>query len=250
MTDTPNNSQAATKVIRIVDALHEETELGVTELGSRIGLSKGGVHKYLKSMEQRGWVENNGGKYSLTLRFLTIGGTVREQHIDNQIIDEKVQDLADETGMTAGFGVQLNGVVFTHLEYSLNSMRQILPLGAQLPLHTNATGKAILAQKSEETIRELANQSGLESFTDETITDIDSLLEEINTVRERGYAVMIDERIESWSGAASAVEYPDRDLTCALSIGGPTRTLTQERIDDELSEAILRNASELEIMLR
>jgi DNA-binding MarR family transcriptional regulator len=61
-------------LFQIINKLWELEEAGVTELAGHIGITKGAVHKHLKSMEDENFVVNKNGSYRLSVKFLTIGG--------------------------------------------------------------------------------------------------------------------------------------------------------------------------------
>ena len=61
------------------------------------------------------------------------------------------------------------------------------------PPHCTGTGKAILALLPEDVVEQII-AGGLERFTANTITDPDALRAELALVRERGYALDLEER--------------------------------------------------------
>lgn len=69
-------------------------------------------------------------------------------------------------------------------------------IGTRVPLHSTALGKAILAHLPSEQFRTIVDQRGLPSFTERTTTDIDTLLEELEAINNRGYAIDDEEHHE------------------------------------------------------
>lgn len=55
--------------------------------------------------------------------------------------------------------------------------------GKRLPMHTTAFGKAILAHFPEERVEEIIEANGLPAHTPKTITDRDTLFEELESIR-------------------------------------------------------------------
>lgn len=62
-------------------------------------------------------------------------------------------------------------------------------LGAHLSLHATAIGKAILSQWPEVEVDEHVCQVGLPEKTENTITSKEVLKEELEGIRDRGYAI-------------------------------------------------------------
>jgi DNA-binding IclR family transcriptional regulator len=95
-------------------------------------------------------------------------------------------------------------------------------------LHVGAPGKALLAYLPPAEMEILLTTLPLVALTPNTITDREQLLEELATVRQRGYAVSVGER-SLWASAAAA---PIRDWSgkpiAAVSVLGPSHRLTSE----------------------
>ncbi|WP_282706732.1 IclR family transcriptional regulator, partial [Glycomyces tenuis] len=61
-------------------------------------------------------------------------------------------------------------------------------VGMSLALHCTSIGKAVLASLPDEEVRKVARRTGMPRRTPNTITDPDRLLDELATVRARGWA--------------------------------------------------------------
>jgi DNA-binding IclR family transcriptional regulator len=75
--------------------------------------------------------------------------------------------------------------------------------GRPVAMHAIAAGKVLLASLPERTVLGIARR-GLVSYTQRTITDPRSLLEELAAVRRRGYALGLGE----WDERINAVAVP------------------------------------------
>ncbi len=60
-------------------------------------------------------------------------------------------------------------------------------------MHQVAGGKAILAEYSRERVEGIIEQHGLPATTEYTITDPETLFQELEDIRKRGYATTIEE---------------------------------------------------------
>jgi DNA-binding IclR family transcriptional regulator len=115
--------------------------------------------------------------------------------------------LHDETGLEVAFATLRHGHV--HIESFLYSARRVpalttLPLRA--PLHCTCTGKVLLAH-SDNPAALLARSArpAPERYTSNTITDIDSLQEELSRVRDSGMAYNAEEYVPGVQGMAVPV---------------------------------------------
>ena len=72
--------------------------------------------------------------------------------------------------------------------------------GERFPLIVAAKGKAYLAQLPEREARTLLERHGLPAYTEHSITDVDTYLTELCSVRHRGWA---SSRREYYGGASA-----------------------------------------------
>jgi DNA-binding IclR family transcriptional regulator len=118
--------------------------------------------------------------------------------------------------------------------------------GLAAPLYVGAPGKALLAYLPPAELEALLATLPLVAITPNTLTDREQLLEELTTVRQRGYAVSIGER-SLWASAAAA---PIRDWSgkpiAAISVLGPSHRLTSEGLP-ALGEQVKQVAVEISI---
>ena len=73
----PRSIGAVERVSAIIDILEQERRVGVSELASRLDLSKGTVSTYLSTLAREGYVVKTDGQYALSMRFLRLGETVK-----------------------------------------------------------------------------------------------------------------------------------------------------------------------------
>lgn len=238
-------------VFAIIESIHRNEEMGVTELASTLDLSKSSVHKHLKTLEHHGYVVNDGGRYRLGLKLLTLGGHIRDRDKFCRSVYPTIDELAEESDQMVTFTLRdrMHGV-FVFIENDRYGLRKPVPLGNRYVIHQNAAGKAILAELSDETIDEIIQETGLPPETENTITDANELWADIETIRSQGYATSTGERIEGIQSIAAAVANSDTDQTGAISITGPADHLKQERVHDQYAEMILEAANELELRTR
>jgi DNA-binding IclR family transcriptional regulator len=116
-------------------------------------------------------------------------------------------------------------------------------LGRSVPLHCSAIGKVLLAFGAA-----TLPPGRLERRTEHTITSRAALETELETVRQRGYAV-IDGELEPGLVAVAAPVFRDGGaVVAALSVSGPGTRLTPPRIAD-VAAACMTQASGLSEVL-
>jgi DNA-binding IclR family transcriptional regulator len=119
----------------------------------------------------------------------------------------------------------------------------------QVHLHCTALGKAILAYLPEERVREIIDTHGLPERTDATITDEEELFDELEGIRDRGYARDMEERVAGLLCVAAPIRNLDGDPLGAISVSGPTSRMKGERFDEEVPEELTSTANVIELNL-
>ncbi|WP_440766287.1 IclR family transcriptional regulator [Natronorubrum sp. DTA7] len=234
------------KTFEILEALKAEEGVTITELTRRTGLSKSTVYRHLTTLTDMGYVVERDGGYYIGFRFLEISEQARTRKTGYTAAKRKVFELGQETDERAVFIVEEEGEgVYVHRYGSLTDTM----IGKRRPLHSLASGKVILAEWTDDAVREFVAENGLEAITDNTITDPDVLYEELDRIRERGYAVNNQEHMNGLCGVAVPVYTPDDEFLGALGVFGPTSRFKDEYLHEELPGLLWDKAGEIRVTL-
>src|SRR6266508_6256398 len=122
--------------------------LGVSELSERLGLAKGTVHGLLRTLQAHGLVEQHpdSDKYQLGPQLLQLSNRyldLSELRSRSLAYSEALAGRADEAVRVGAF--HGDGMLVVHHVFRPDTSLQILEVGALLPLHETALGKAVLA---------------------------------------------------------------------------------------------------------
>ncbi|WP_332898034.1 IclR family transcriptional regulator [Haladaptatus sp. CMSO5] len=231
----------------IVDEIREREIAGTTELSNALSLPKSTVHNHLRTLEALGYLVKRGGSYQLSTQFLRLG---RESRNSNDLFlhgRQAAKSLADQTNTYSQLVIEENGrgaiLLATRWDYEKlpPSSRHVYPTHEHL--HTNAPGKAILAQFTAKRVHEIVAHHGLPARTDRTLTTEDTLTAELTTIRERGYAVDTGEMIQGIVGVAAPVA-TDEQVYGAIAAYGPASDLRSE-LDGDLATIVREKAESI-----
>lgn len=245
--------QTVSRSFEVIELLEREECLGITEIAEEVGLAKSTVHAYLKTLEQCGYVVQEETKYRLAYRVSLLGESVRKQSRLFVIGRDEIDNLADETGLYAHLSVEEEGKGINLYQskggavdrYDYQSKK------VQKPdhLHVTATGKAILASLSPETADSILDAHGLPRRTPQTITDKETMLDELATIRDRGYAYNDEEEIKGFRAVGVSVCSPSGEVLGAISVSGPKSMLESNRFRDTIPEVVTRTSNLIEVTL-
>src|SRR5690242_17311619 len=170
--------------------------LGVTELAQRLELAVPTVHGLLQTLQANGFVEQDrdSDKYQLGAGLLQLGNSYLDL---NELRGRSIvhaERLAARTDAAVRVGVMHGpNVIVVHHVFRPDTTLQILEVGAQLPVHATALGKAMLAHVPTTAIDDLIEEP-LPKLTGRTLAG-GALRAELEQVRERGFARERDEAV-------------------------------------------------------
>lgn len=234
----------------LIEHLYQEGETGVSELADAADRSKSTVHAHLVSMEKRGYVVNTDGRYRLGLRLFELGIHTRDKIDLYHAAAPKLIDMAAESEKNARCVVEENGLgTFIAGATGKHSVSTDVRVGTQTHLHCTSGGKAILAHTPEHRVRAINDRRGLPKRTDNTITDLETLMDELETIRSDGFALNRRESIDGIHAVGAPVRDNTNGVIGAISISGAANRLPIERCRSEIADLIVATANEIELEL-
>jgi DNA-binding IclR family transcriptional regulator len=245
------NIESVRKTSEVLRGMKELDGAGVSELAEHLDMPKTTVHAHLTTLHNCGLVSKDGGVYRIGLRFVGLGEFAKNQFDVYRIAKEEVDILAEESGDMAQFMIEEHGEgVYLYKAEPPRGVRTTAGVGDRRPLHCTGLGKSILSCLPEERVHEILDRRGMPAQTEHTITDPDDLMDELETVRERGYAVD-DQEIQPGLRCVAAPVNPDNTgVVGAVSVSGPTGRFKGDRLETELPELVTSAANVIEINTR
>lgn len=207
-----------------------QPRLGVTELAERLGLAKGTVYGLLRTLEQDELVvrDRETGRYRLGPALLQLGNAFLDDHELRARSMQWADSLAERTNEAVRVGVP-NGrtMLIVHHVFRPDNTLQILEVGAAIPWHACALGKATVAFSDDATLTGLL-EGPLPVLTGRTIAAPESLREAMEEVRRVGYAVEDEEAVLGEAEIAAPVLDHHGGPLGAIGVVGPVERLVPE----------------------
>lgn len=216
--------QSVGRAITILELLADsDGELGVTELGRRLGVHKATASRLVATLADHGLVERNPvtDKYRLGFGLIHLAGSAASGMGLLREARPVLEDLAERTLETVNLAV-LDGDAVLNVD-QITSPRTVASrswVGRRTPYHCTANGKVLLAYL-DEGARERLLSMPLAAFTPNAITDPDALRTQLAEVRARGFARTVEELEEGLNAVAAPVRRADGEVIAAVSVAGP-----------------------------
>jgi DNA-binding IclR family transcriptional regulator len=95
-------------------------------------------------------------------------------------------------------------------------------VGKQLALHCTALGKSLAAHLDDAEVEKMISEQGLMRYNDNTICSLRRFKQELETVRQRGYALDDEEEEIGIRCIGTGISTADGESLAALSVVGTT----------------------------
>lgn len=241
-----SSSSLIKPVLRALDVLtlvaESDQELRLTQVAAALTLPKSSALRYLRTLSSAGFLHHDpsSDRYGMGTRLWELGQRARGRRSIRQLAMPVMRDLRDLFDETVNLAV-LDGleIVYIELFESRRGLRMQTTLGAREPVYSTALGKALLAFLPEaEVSSHLPDR--LEPRTGRTRTRLADLRRDLETTRNRGYAIDESENDEGVvCFGAPILEASGRPLA-ALSVSVPESRLSDQLRADVSAEIAKR----------
>ena len=221
--------------------------VNLTDLSQQLGMPAATVHRLLSTFEELDFVEQDAklGLWFVGLKAFTVGNAFLNRRDFVASARPHMHRLVEQCGETVNLGVIDQGeVVFISQVESREVMRMIVRLGSRSPIHASGVGKALLASMSEQQVARILQLRGLARYTDHTIDSPAALREELEQVRQQGYALDDEEHAVGLRCVAAPIFDENGQALAAISLSGPKARIVDSRLS-ELGNAIRQTAVEI-----
>ncbi len=249
------NVQSVERALDIVsNIVTAQRPLSIAELSQQMGLAPSTIHRILQTLTAKGFVHQDSAskRYDIGPEIVEISRSLYLRYDLVRRVRPFLQELVDRTGETAHLA-ELYGTTAMYLSQlePLTMMRMFTTPGSITHLACSDVGKLFLADLPPAAVRSIIDKVGLMPRTPHTIVSWDRLQDELQTVREQGYAEDDEERELGVRCLSAPLLNGAGKVIAALGIAGPSGRLTKERVPElsrHVREIAQRAAHELMLL--
>ena len=227
-------------------------ELFASEISKRLSLPQSTVFRFLFTLARANLVEQNleNNKYRLGVACLELGAAFLRSSDLRQRALPTLEALRDETGETVHLGIldEFQGVYIEKLSglHPIGLMSS--HVSRRFPLYCTGLGKTLLAHLPEDMIQNYFARTNLTPYTENTITDLKQLQDELNQVRQLGYSTDNEEHEDGVACIAAPI-FKHNGLAGAISISGPVNRITDADKAKQLIHQVNRAAKKISALM-
>jgi IclR family KDG regulon transcriptional repressor len=243
MPQATNSLDRALFVLKVI----EQTPGGLrhTDISRRLNIPPSTCSYIIGKLEREGYLARDRatGRYRVGLAPVALAyGALREIGI-RSVAEPALYKLTSATGLSAGIGVlergrvllvdRVEGFGFVNralaaaerssgrlLERAPYLTRAQRDVGRELPAHSTALGKVLLAYLPRPRVLEVIAKAGLPRYTRHTIVSRPKLLAELEVVRAQGYALADQEAYREIRALAAPIFDEVGSVRAAVSVNG------------------------------
>jgi DNA-binding IclR family transcriptional regulator len=237
--------QSVDRAAAILEILARDGEAGVTEIARELDVHKSTASRLLAALDRRELVAQDTarGKFRLGLGIVRLAGAVGRRLDVVQQSRPVCRALAQEVGETVNLAI-LSGCDALYLDHAAGpaALSPHSWAGQRIPLHATSDGKVLLAYMPETELVECL-MPPLARFTDRTVTEPAEFPPLLAEVRQRGFAIAVDEFEVGLTAVAAPIRDAEGDVVASVSASGPSFRIPAERIP-AIAESVRRAAAE------
>lgn len=232
-------------VITAFDAQHRE--LTLAEVARRADLTRATARRFLHTLVALGYVRQEGHRFALTPRVMRLGyafvSGLPLSDIASPHLKELSADLGESTSVSVLDGPDILYVVRVPVR---RVMATAIPIGTRFPAYATSMGRVLLAHlPPAELDVQLEGKEPLEALTPHTVTDRQLLREELDRIREQGYAVSDQQLALGLRSVAVPLRHRGA-VAAALNVSMPVHGGVPPHDTEDVVAALRRTAGRIE----
>ena len=224
----------------------------IAELSLRTGIPRSAVRRCLHTLAKLGYVAAEGRRYSLRPKVLSLGAAYASSTTLTTAAQRYLDQVSGAVRESCSLSVLDEGEIL-YLIRSATSARIMsvdLRPGSRLPAYCTSMGRVLLAHLPPPELRAYLQRTRLAAHTDRTITTRERLVQALEAVREKGYA-LVDQELEL---GLRSIAVPVHDaagaVVAAMNVGTQAARVPLREMERRFLRPLQVAAAELGLLLR
>jgi DNA-binding IclR family transcriptional regulator len=221
------------KVLRILEALQGSSAgLALKAICDLTGIHKSTAHRFLKHLErERYLIRTEAGAYLIGPRLSQMSARGNHGATLQGVARPILWELWKSTQETVNLAVLDQGtVLYVDVIESPHEFRLSSRVGTRRSLHVTALGKALAAFLPAELRENILSTITFQSATPRTIMNLLQFRQELEKIRQQGYAVDDEEAVQGARCVSAPILNSDSEPIGAVSVSGPVTRVSPEQV--------------------
>lgn len=238
-------------VLRAFDA--RRRTMSLAEVAEAAGINKSSAQRMVHTLEALGYLRKHEQtrRFQLTPKVMEIGYNylAADTLVDvaNPFLAELSQITGETTNLTEPDGLDM---VYVARFVAPKFIPIHMPIGSRIPMYCTGCGRAYLSGLDDEEAAEMLRRSEPQRLTQNTLTDVETILETVRTARSKGYAVNAEEMFLGDMSIAAPILDSRGQPVAAVHVVAPTSRWSREDAERKLAPAVIECARAIRTSIR
>ena len=218
--------QSVHKAIQVLRAFtKEEPKLSLTELHKKTGIGISSLQRFVSTLVYEGFLHKDERTklYQLGMSLLYLGRLVEQESslltVSKPILQKINEEIGESVCLNIIDGDERRCLVNFESTHALSTK---IYVGDTAPLYAGASSKSLLAFLPEDELQAYFESIQIISITDKTVKDIATLQQDLQVIREQGFAISNGERVVGASSVSAPILSPNGRPVASVTIILPT----------------------------
>jgi DNA-binding IclR family transcriptional regulator len=168
-----------------------------------------------------------------------------------QIAKPILKDVCRETNLTTFLTTWYNGkgICIDSITPSRDENTHLfVEIGKEMPFHSAASAKILLAHQPSEDINRIINEKTLPKYTSKTIINPKKLEEHLSEIRHKGFSICNEELEEGIKAISVPVKNINKEVIASITITGLSKRISNVNVK-KFIKVLVESTQELSGML-
>lgn len=224
----------------------ERRPLSVTEVAALAGITRTAARRFVLTLEYMGYLSYDGAAYAVRPAVLEIGDAYVLSSGLPDIVRPYLERLASQTQETVSLTVLHREKIFYVDRVQAHRVLTVeIVVGTSLPAYAVATGRVLLADRSDADLDAYLATVDTHSFTEATTIDTAELRAKIVDARDTGWSLADQELTEGVRSIAVPVRDAEGHVIAALNVSAQASRVSLDHMRGSILTALQEAASQI-----
>jgi IclR family pca regulon transcriptional regulator len=222
----------------------------LSDVARRTGYSRAACRRLLHTLEELNYVGVDGRDFYLLPHTLDIGYSYLSSLPFRRIVEPFIEELSSEVKESVSVSVLDGGeVVYVSRVATSRIMTVSISVGNRMPAYCTSMGRVLLASMPVEEQRRHLAQAPLVALTKYTVTDEEAILDELQKVAKRGWAVNDQELEVGLRSVAAPLVDSSRRTVAAMNVSTHVGRVNRRELREKMVPALLATTQRVNALL-
>lgn len=239
--------QSLARGLAIITAFDDDhAAMTLTEVAGRTQLTRATARRFLLTLTSLGYVRNDGSRFALTPKILSLGTAYLSSFGLPQIAQPHLEELSAELGESVSASVlDGNDIVYIARVSTRRIMTVGISVGTRFPAYATSMGRVLLAGLDEDVLEASMPDLDMQELTPRTIHTPDALRAELARVRSQGWAIVDQELEIGLRSIAAPIRNRAGQVAAAINVSTPAGTDLSKKAIQSYVTALLATAKSI-----